>query len=107
MTLKTDILSDLDSVFFNNDEFSENLTYTPSGGKATTIKGIFTDPYEAVNPATHEAETTAPTVLAMNADITGIAHGDIITRGSTAYEVIGIQPDTHGTTRLVLSEDEA
>jgi len=109
MTLKTDILTDLDSTFFSNDEFSEALTLGLAGMTALTIKGIFDDPYEAVNPETQEIETTAPTALVMTADVDGVVnHGDIITRSTgTAYEIIGIKPDGAGTTRLILSQDEA
>jgi len=109
MTLKADILTDLDSTFFNNDEFSEDLTLSPGGMADRTIKGIFADSYEAINPDTGAVETTAPTVLVMTSDVEDVAnHGDVITRSTgTRYEIIGIKPDTAGTTRLILSEDSA
>ena len=108
MTLKTDIIADLDNTFFNNDEFSDDLTLAPAGMEARTIKGIPTDPYESLNPATNEVETTAPTALVMSSDVVDIAnHGDTITRGTTVYEIIGIQPGGTGTTLLSLSQDEA
>ena len=109
MTLKTDMTTDLDDIFFLNDEFSEDLTLTPAGMAARTIKGIFDEPFEAVSPATGEVETTAPAVIVMTSDVSGVVnHGDIITRpGGTRYEIIGIRPDGTGVTELLLSRDEA
>jgi len=37
MTLKADILTDLDDVFYDTDEFAETATYTPSGGAAVPV----------------------------------------------------------------------
>ena len=39
MTLKQQMIADLD-IFFNTDEFAEEITYTPAGGSATTITMI-------------------------------------------------------------------
>ncbi|HOO90732.1 MAG TPA: hypothetical protein PLA74_07895 [Syntrophales bacterium] len=108
MTLKADILTDLDSVFFSNDEFSEDFTFTPTGLTARTIKGIFDAPYQAVSPESGEIETTAPSILVMTSDVSGVVHhGDAMTRVSDSvnYEVVGIQPDTAGTTRLIMSRE--
>ena len=40
MTLKEDILTDLNDVFFDTDEFAETGTYTPSGGDAVSVNFI-------------------------------------------------------------------
>ena len=37
MTLKADILTDLDDVFYDTDEFAETVSYTPSGGDAVSL----------------------------------------------------------------------
>ena len=39
MTLKTQMVDDL-SVFFNEDEFAESVTYTPSGGDPVAVSII-------------------------------------------------------------------
>jgi hypothetical protein len=46
MTLKDQILSDLDDVFYNTDDFGESVTYTPEGevGAATIIIPMAADP---------------------------------------------------------------
>lgn len=41
MNLKADMLADLDSVFFNTDEFADEVVYTPAAtGVADTIKAM-------------------------------------------------------------------
>jgi len=37
MTLKADILTDLDDVFYDTGEFAETVSYTPSGGEAASV----------------------------------------------------------------------
>lgn len=37
MTLKVDILTDLDDVFYDTDEFAETVSYTPSAGDAAGV----------------------------------------------------------------------
>lgn len=38
--LKTKMLDDMVSVFLNTSHFAENITYTPSGGSAKSIKAL-------------------------------------------------------------------
>ncbi|MCK5614113.1 hypothetical protein KAR91_70265 [Candidatus Pacearchaeota archaeon] len=40
MTLKADILSDIDDIFFDVDDFAESVTYTPKGGAPAVILAI-------------------------------------------------------------------
>jgi hypothetical protein len=49
MTLKTDMIADLDNVFFNTDEFAVAAIYTPTGGTATSIKVLFHDEYDELS----------------------------------------------------------
>jgi len=51
MTLKTDMIADLDSVFFNVDEFAVAGIYTPTGGTATSIKVLFHKEYDELSGA--------------------------------------------------------
>ena len=80
----------------------------PAGMASRTIKGIFDEPYEAINPETGSMETTVPAATVMHSDISGVAnHGDIIERSTgTRYAIIGIRPDGSGITQLLLSRDE-
>ena len=45
MAVETDSIRD---IYFNNNEFSENATITPSGGSSSVIKVIFDRPDETL-----------------------------------------------------------
>lgn len=100
MTLKTDLLSDLDEIF-DTDEFAVEATLT--GG--IKIKVIFDDEFRGQNIESGEIRTTAPQVLCKSADVSGVALGNTITINSVAYKVIERQPDGTGCTTLILSRD--
>lgn len=104
MTLRDQILTDLNEVIFNTADFAEALTYTPAGGTAKTINGIFRDPYQAVNPETSRVEATMPYVLVKTADLTAGVRGTIARAGGSAYSIIETQPEAFGRTRLILEE---
>lgn len=82
----------------------EQVTYTPSGGVAKSVYGIFTAPYQAVNPATAQVESTDPQCVCRTSDLTGTVRGGTIVRGGTTYNILSAQPDGEGMTNLVLGE---
>lgn len=43
MTLKTQIAADVLTVMLNTNEFADDGTYTPHGGEAKSITGVFTE----------------------------------------------------------------
>lgn len=100
MTLKADLLADLDELF-DTDEFAIEVTLT--GG--TKINGIFDDEFRGVNIQDGEIRTTAPQVLCKSSDVSGVALGNTVTINSIAYKVIERQPDGTGLTTLILSKD--
>lgn len=93
------------TTFISSDDFAVEVVYTPSGGDAETISGIFDAEYTARNTATGEIETSAPQIQVATRDILSIAHDDTIVKSGTTYNVIGIHPDGTGMTVLILSED--
>jgi len=100
MTLKTELLTDLDELF-DKDEFAVEVTLT--GG--IKIDGIFDDEFRGVNIQDGEVRTTAPQVLCKSSDVSGVALGSTVTISSVAYKVIERQPDGTGLTTLILSRD--
>jgi hypothetical protein len=104
MTLRDRILTDLDDVFFNTDDFAEALTYTPAGGTAKTINGIFREPYQAMNPVTAEVEATVPYALVKTADLAAGVRGTIARADGSSYTIIETRPEAFGLTRLILEE---
>ncbi len=53
MTFKDRIKSDVVNIFLNENEFAEEITYTPKGGSAKTIKAIVDR--KVLNPAAETA----------------------------------------------------
>lgn len=96
MTLAADILSDLPAFFEDWDD----ITW-----RGTTFKGIFHNEYEAVTLFAGQIESANPYAEALDTDIVGIAHGDIMTINAVAYKVTEIKPDGTGITVLILSKD--
>ncbi len=100
MTLKADMLSDLDDVFLDTDEHAVEVTYN-----AATIIDIFDDEFSGAANDNISVETTVPQVLVKTSDVPSVAHGETMTINSIAYKVIGKQPDGTGVTLILLSQD--
>jgi len=104
MTLKADLLTDLDCMF-DTDEFADEVTYTNRYGYAKAVNGIYDAAFEALNPATGSVEATAPQIQVKSADVAGVRKNETILREGTTWYITGIHPDGTGVTILVLSED--
>ena len=96
MTLKDDLLSDLDT-FIDDDDFAVDVTFN-----AVTFSGIFDNAFEVV---VDNVETTQPMVRVKDTDITGMVHDSVVTINSIAYNVTALRPDGTGLTRVLLSQD--
>ena len=89
---------------FSRGEFAEVATYTPAGGTARRVRGIF----DRVSEVTDVGELVshdgvAATFTIATADMTDIANGDRLVVRGYDYGIHGIEPDGTGETRLVLS----
>jgi hypothetical protein len=108
MTLAADLTTDL-SIFFNDDEFAVEATYTPGVGSPVTFKAIFDDGYSGSNPFEVEIDTTAPQALAKTSDVSGYAIGTALTIGGATYYITAKHKDPPaggpGTTVLLLSTE--
>ena len=77
------------AVFFDTDDFGVASSYTPAGGAASTVNGIFDNDF-----------------ICATADLPGAAAGgDAITISSVAYTVRVIQAEGTGVTTLVLEKN--
>lgn len=101
--------SDADrAVYLNPDEFGTLALYTPAGGSAVEIAGIFDAPHLQIRMGDLDAGITSasPSFLVRSADLpAGAAQGagDTIDIGGTVYRVVEIAPDGTGMTLLVLA----
>lgn len=85
------VSEDLDPFFA---EFGQACTI--SGG---SVLGIFDSQYDR---ALEFADSAGPVLTIQSADWPTVARGSSVTVASTAYTVIGIEPDGTGITRLRL-----
>lgn len=99
MSLKTDLISDLDE-FLNNEEFAVEMTIG-----SNTIYGIFDDEYNAVDLQTGQIAQTEPQIIVKTSDVSGISLDTEVSINGTTYKIKEIQPDGTGLTTLILSKD--
>ena len=90
--------------FLNTSDFGLAGTYTPNGGSASTVNGIFDKPSSSIPLDTGEVDvdSNTPTFLCETSDVSSAASGDTLTVSSVGYTVIGVQEDGQGMTNLVL-----
>lgn len=94
------------AVFLSVDDFGTAVTYTPAGGSAASINGVFdsdfveVDAGGAVSFAQNQAQLTCRT-----ADVSSAAEGDAVTISGTDYTVRVVQDDGTGFTVMVLEKD--
>lgn len=91
------------SYFVAIDDFGVAATYTPAGGSASTVNGVFDNDFVEVD--TGGSVTFAQqqaTFMCRTADVSSAAEGDAITISGENYIVRIVQPDGTGMTNLIL-----
>jgi hypothetical protein len=93
------------AIFFNVDDFGVAATYTPSGGSAVTVNGIFDHEYFAADAGGSVAVAIEqPRFLCRTADVSSADEGDALTVNATNYTIKVVEDDGTGITNLVLEE---
>jgi len=102
VTIQSQILDDLDSVF------AAGLTIDAvhvNGAINETLKVFFDRNYKrAMSP--NDVESGAPTILVKTEDTTHIDRASVFTILSVTYYVAEMESDEHGVTRIRLTEDQ-
>lgn len=91
------------SYFVAVNDFGVAATYTPAGGAASTVNGIFDNDFVEVD--TGGSVTFAQqqaTFMCLTADVSSAAEGDAITISGENYIVRIVQADGTGMTNLIL-----
>lgn len=91
--------------FFEIDDFAEKATYTPVGGSASTVLGIFDNPQASRN-ATDMLDITipAPQFVCRTVDVANAADGDSIVIRSISYYIRVVLTDGTGVSTLILEK---
>jgi hypothetical protein len=83
-------------------DFGESVSYTPQGGAAASITGIWDDAAEEWNPYDQHIDVTNPQLTTSTAAVPNAKAGDTINRNLIAYTVKSAKPDGTGVTILEL-----
>ena len=84
-------------------DFAESVMWTPAGGSATQVEGIFdrlsevTDIGEMI-----QMDGVAAMLDIDDASVPGVALGDVVVARTITYRVVGVEPTGTGRTKLVL-----
>lgn len=94
------------AVFVDIDDFGTAATYTPSGGLAATVNGIFDNEFIEVDAGGGVGVAlNQPRFHCRTADVSSATEGDAITISGVAYTVRIVQDDGTGMTVLILERD--
>jgi len=93
------------AIFLSTGDFGVAASYTPSGGVAATVNGIFDNEYFETDAGGEVAfALQQPMFHCRTADVSSAAEGDAITISGTNYIVRNVRPDGTGMTMLMLEE---
>lgn len=94
------------AIFFEVDDFGTAASYTPSGGVAATINGIFDNDFIEVDAGGGVGVALQqPRFLCRTADVSSAAEGDALVINTVNYTIRIVQDDGTGITTLVLEAD--
>lgn len=99
------LVSDLATIL-STDEFAVSATYTPSGGSASTVNGVFDNETVPVDAGgfvqVHEEQ---PRFTCRTSDVSGVSDGDNIVISAISYTIRAWVHDGTGVTILQLEVD--
>jgi len=87
MALIDDIVDDLDGVFFDTDEWSEPVTYTPNGGNGITINAVLNKGLPNQEAYVRGVNFAGAEITVKASDVTAPQWGDTFTIGGETWEL--------------------
>ena len=90
------------AIFFSTDDFATSATYTPSGGSAATVNGVFDKEYSLADLGVVGVGSNDPRFICRTVDVSSAANGDSIVVNAVTYTVRNVEDDGSGITTLVL-----
>lgn len=94
------------AIFFAVDDFGTAATYTPQGGVASTVNGIFDNDFIEVDAGGGVGVALQqPRFLCRTADVSSASEGDALVINTVNYTIRIVQDDGTGITTLVLEAD--
>ena len=94
------------AIFLDVDDFGSAATYTPNGGSAATVNGIFDNDFVEVDAGGGVGiALQQPRFVCRTADVSTASEGDAIIISAVNYTIRIVQDDGTGMTTLVLEKD--
>jgi|TARA_R110000803_G_scaffold51256_2_gene106035 hypothetical protein len=90
------------AIFFTSTDFADEATYTPAGGSAATVAGIFDKDYSLADFGSMGVGSNDPRFSCQTSDVPAAASGDQIVVRSITYLIRHVENDGTGITNLVL-----
>tara|TARA_Y100000004_G_C8647879_1_gene299828 strand:- start:64 stop:375 length:312 start_codon:yes stop_codon:yes gene_type:complete len=94
------------AIFLDVDDFGTAASYTPGGGSAATVNGIFDNDFIEVDAGGGVGVALQqPRFHCRTADVSSAAEGDALVVSGVNYTIRIVQDDGTGMTMLVLEKD--
>lgn len=90
--------------FLDTETHGLTVSYTPSGGSATSIKAIVNDEYLGIEGDSVDIEGKQIFLVCRSGDVPNIAHNDTFGFESKTFKVRNVRPDGTGFTEMLLEE---
>lgn len=90
--------------FLDSDDFAVAASYTPNGGSATAINGIFDKEYLAGDLGQVVVSSAAPMFLTKTSNVASEDGSGAIVINSVTYDIVEVKPDGTGMTLLILAD---
>lgn len=93
------------AIFVGIDDFGVAATYTPSGGAASTVNGIFDNDFIEIDAGGGVGVAMQqPRFHCRTADVSAAAEGDALAINTVSYIIRIVQDDGTGMTMMVLEK---
>lgn len=93
------------AIFLSTNDFGVSATYTPVGGQASTISGIFDNDYIEVDTGGNVGfAVLQPRFLCQTSSVSTATENATLVISSTTYKVKIVKPDGVGMTELILEK---
>lgn len=93
------------AIFVGIDDFGVAATYTPSGGAASTVNGIFDNDFIEIDAGGGVGVAMQqPRFHCRTADVSSAAEGDALVVNTVSYIIRIVQDDGTGMTMMVLEK---
>jgi len=93
------------AIFVGIDDFGVAATYTPSGGAASTVNGIFDNDFIEIDAGGGVGVAMQqPRFHCRTADVSSAAEGDALVVNTISYIIRIVQDDGTGMTMMVLEK---